>query len=134
MTTVENAGTAPLTEVLDLLSERIARYRFDDQIIVYCNKAWAMANGGEPADFVGRPLYEMLGPLEREGLADQLTRLGPETPFLKDHMTRTGGDRWIEWTDLYVPGPPPPHAWSTSCPSRSPSMVPPSSAESASVP
>ena len=109
LTAAETVGTAPLSEVLDLLSERIARYRYDDQIIVYCNKAWACANGGEPADFVGRPLYELLGPMEREGLFDQLARLGPEVPFLQDHMTRTGADRWFEWTDLYLPGPDGPH-------------------------
>jgi diguanylate cyclase (GGDEF)-like protein len=102
-------GTAPLTEVLDFLSERIVRYRFDDQMIVYCNKAWALANGGEPADFVGRPLHALLGPLEQEGLFDQLSRLGPETPFLQHHMTRTGADRWTEWTDLYLPGTNGPH-------------------------
>ena len=27
------------TEVLEVLSERIVRYRFDDQTIVYCNRA-----------------------------------------------------------------------------------------------
>jgi len=97
------------TEVLDVLSERIVRYRFDDQTIVYCNRAWALANGGEPDDYVGRSLYTLLTPLEREGLVQQLSRLGPETPFLKDHMTRTGADRWTEWTDLYLPGPDGPH-------------------------
>jgi diguanylate cyclase (GGDEF)-like protein/PAS domain S-box-containing protein len=102
-------GTAPLTEVLDVLSERIVRYRFDDQTIVYCNRAWALANGGEPDDYVGRPLYTVLTPPEREGLVHQLSRLGPESPFLKDHMTRTGADRWTEWTDLYLPGPDGPH-------------------------
>lgn len=90
MTSFDDVGTAPLPEVLDFLSERIVLYHFDDQSIVYCNKAWASANGGEPADYVGRPLHALLSPLEREGLVHQLSRLGPETPFLKDHMTRTG--------------------------------------------
>jgi diguanylate cyclase (GGDEF)-like protein/PAS domain S-box-containing protein len=102
-------GTAPLIEVLDLLSERIVLYDVDDQAIVYCNKAWARGIGGEPADYVGRPLHVLLSPSEREGLFDQLSRLGPETPFLKDHMTRTGADRWTEWSDLYLPGPDGPH-------------------------
>ena len=35
----------------------------------------------------------------------QLGRLGPDTPFLKDNMTRVGTDRWTEWTDLYLAGP-----------------------------
>jgi diguanylate cyclase (GGDEF)-like protein/PAS domain S-box-containing protein len=102
-------GAAPLTEVLDLLTERIVRYRFDDRMIVYCNRAWAAAIGGEPDDFVGRPLDTLLTPAEREGMVQQLARLGPERSFLQDHMTRTGADRWTEWTDRYLPGPDGPH-------------------------
>ena len=105
----EDVGTAPLTEVLDLLSERIVLYLFDDQTIVYCNKAWALAiGGGEPDDYLGRPLHTLLSPLEREGLVRQLSRLGPEASFLKDNMTRSG-DRWTEWSDRYLPGPDGPH-------------------------
>ena len=85
------------------------RYRFDDRVILYCNKAWASANGGEPDDFVGRPLDTVLSSAERDGLVQQLARLGPETAFLQDHMIRTGADRWTEWTDLYLPGPDGPH-------------------------
>jgi diguanylate cyclase (GGDEF)-like protein/PAS domain S-box-containing protein len=109
VTASESAGTAPLTEVLDLLSERIVLYRFDDQTIVYCNRAWALAIGGEPDDFLGRPLHTLLSLPEREGLVRQLSRLGPETPFLKDNMTRTGTDGWTEWSDRYLPGPDGPH-------------------------
>jgi diguanylate cyclase (GGDEF)-like protein/PAS domain S-box-containing protein len=103
------AGTPPLAEVLDLLAERIVWYRFDDRVIVYCNRAWASGVGGEPDDFVGRPLDTLLTPGERVGLVQQLARLGPETDFLQDHMTRTGADRWTEWTDRYLPGPDGPH-------------------------
>jgi len=109
VTAYVDVGIEPLTEVLDVLSERIVRYRFDDQTIVYCNRAWALANGGVPDDFVGRSLSALLAPSEREGLVAQLSLLGPQTPFLKDHMTRTGAGRWIEWTDLYLPGPDGPH-------------------------
>jgi diguanylate cyclase (GGDEF)-like protein/PAS domain S-box-containing protein len=109
MTAASGMGTAPLAEVLDLLTERIVWYRFDDRVVVYCNKAWALAKGGEPADFVGRPLDTLLTPGERVGLVQQLARLGPETDFLQDHMTRTGADRWTEWTDRYLPGPDGPH-------------------------
>jgi len=93
VTAYVDVGIEPLTEVLDVLSERIVRYRFDDQTIVYCNRAWALANGGVPDDFVGRSLSALLAPSEREGLVAQLSRLGPQTPFLKDHMTRTGARR-----------------------------------------
>ena len=109
MTASGGVGTAPLAEVLDLPTERIVWYRFDDRVVVYCNKAWALANGGEPDDFVGRPLDTLLTPGERDGLVQQLARLGPENDFLQDHMTRTGSDRWTEWTDRYLPGPDGPH-------------------------
>lgn len=102
-------GTAPLTEVLDLLTERIVRYRVDDLRVLYCNRAWASAIGGDPEDLVGRPLDSLLLPAEREGLFRQLAKLGPETPFLQDNMTPSLMDRWIEWTDLYLPGPDGPH-------------------------
>ncbi|HUX70169.1 MAG TPA: GGDEF domain-containing protein [Cellulomonadaceae bacterium] len=105
MTAAEVMGTAPLAEVLDLLTERIVRYRIDDLTVLYCNKAWARSNGGEPEEFLGRPLDSLLTAGEREGLFRQLGRLGPDAPFLKDNMTRVGADRWTEWTDLYLPGP-----------------------------
>ena len=106
---LQRHGHSAARQVLDLLTERIVWYRFDDRVVVYCNKAWALANGGEPDDFVGRPLDTLLTPGERVGLVQQLARLGPETDFLQDHMTRTGADRWTEWTDRYLPGPDGPH-------------------------
>ncbi|HEX5331334.1 MAG TPA: GGDEF domain-containing protein [Cellulomonas sp.] len=109
MTAYSGMDTAPLAQVLDLLTERIVWYRFDDRVVVYCNRAWALAKGGEPDDFVGRPLDTLLTPGERFGLVHQLARLGPETDFLQDHITRTGADRWTEWTDRYLPGPDGPH-------------------------
>lgn len=109
MTASGGAGTAPLAEVLDLLTERIVWYRFDDRVIVYCNRAWASGVGGEPDDFVGRALETLLTPAEQDGMVQQLERLGPEVPFLQDHMTRTGADRWTEWTDRYLVGPDGPH-------------------------
>jgi diguanylate cyclase (GGDEF)-like protein len=109
VTASDGVGTEPLAEVLDILSERIVRYRFDDQAIVYCNKAWALVHGGEPVDFFGRPLYSLLSAPEREGLFHQLSRLGPDTPLLIDHMTASGAGRWDEWTDFYLPTPDGPH-------------------------
>jgi diguanylate cyclase (GGDEF)-like protein/PAS domain S-box-containing protein len=109
VTTVDGVGTAPLTEVLDLLTERIVRYRYVDLAVLYCNKAWALGMGAEPEDLVGRRLDTLLSPVEREGMVRQLARLGPETPALHGHVTRAGADRWTEWTDLYLPGPDGPH-------------------------
>jgi diguanylate cyclase (GGDEF)-like protein/PAS domain S-box-containing protein len=109
VTAIDGVGTAPLTEVLDLLTERIVRYRYADLTVLYCNKAWALANGAEPDALVGRRLDTLLSPAEREGMVLQLARLGPETPVLHGHVTRAGADRWTEWTDLYLPSPDGPH-------------------------
>lgn len=102
---VAEASSGALTEVLDLLTERIVWYRFDDLVIVYSNQAWAEANGATPSEVVGHRLDTWLTPSEREGMVRQLGRLGPDTPILQDHMTQTRSDRWIEWTDRYLPGP-----------------------------
>ena len=105
MDAFDGSGIAPLTEVLDLLTERIVRYRLSDLVVLYCNRAWAQANGGEPASFIGRPLDTLLTASEREGMVRQLARLGPLTPLLQGHLTRVGPDGWTEWTDRYLPGP-----------------------------
>ena len=103
---VEHVEAAPpLSEVLDLLTERITRYRVDDLVVVYCNRAWAAENGGTPEEMVGRPLDTLLTSSERQGLFRQVARLGPTTPFLKDHVTSGAGGRWTEWSDLYLEGP-----------------------------
>jgi diguanylate cyclase (GGDEF)-like protein/PAS domain S-box-containing protein len=109
VTAVDSVGTAPLAEVLDLLTERIVRYRFSDLRVLYCNTAWAWALGAERDALIGRPLDTLLTPTEREGMARQLARLGPETPLLHGHLSRAEGDRWTEWTDRYLPGPDGPH-------------------------
>ena len=105
----DGGGAVPLSEVLDLLTERIVRYRLSDLVILYCNRAWALASGAEPEAVIGRPLDSLLTPTEREGLVRQLARLGPDRPLLEGHLTRVGPDRWTEWTDRYLPGPDGPH-------------------------
>jgi len=104
VTAFDGSGAAPLSEVLDLLTERIVRYRLGDLVVLYCNRAWALANGGEPESFIGRPLDTLLTPSEREGMVRQLARLGPQVPLLQGHLTRVGADGWTEWTDRYLPG------------------------------
>lgn len=98
-------GVVPLSEVLDLLAERIALYRVDDLVMLHCNRAWATANGGEPADMIGRGIDSLLTPAECKGLVDQVARLGPATPFLKGNVTAGAGGRWTEWSDLYIEDP-----------------------------
>ena len=55
-------------EVLDLLPERVVRYRLPDFTIVYCNSAWAAFNKLRPADVVGRSLREFLSDDGNAGL------------------------------------------------------------------
>jgi len=105
VTAADGTDAAPLAEVLDLLTERIVRYRIDDLTVQYCNTAWAEANGGRVEDFLGQRLDVLLTSAEREGLDRVLYRLGPETPVLHDNMTETRGGRWTEWTDQYLSGP-----------------------------
>ena len=92
----------PAEVVLDLLAERIVRYRLDDRTILYCNPSWAHANGGQPADFVGRTMDEVLTEGEREAMRRQVERIGPEVPLLRDNLTATRGDEWTEWTDHFL--------------------------------
>ncbi|MBO1753016.1 diguanylate cyclase [Actinotalea sp. BY-33] len=104
----EGAGSEDLTEILDLLSERIARYRVSDLVLVYCNAAWAAQHAATPDDLVGRRLEELLSPAELDGLHTQLGRLGPDAPFLYDPVPRPAPhipDRWVEWADRWLPGP-----------------------------
>lgn len=93
-----------LGEVLDLLTERIVRYRFDDLRILYCNRAWAAALHGTPGELVGRTMSEVLPSDELVGLEHQVARFGPRTSFLTGNV-QPSLDRWIEWTDLYLDGP-----------------------------
>ncbi|WP_250445025.1 diguanylate cyclase domain-containing protein [Actinotalea sp. C106] len=104
----EASGSEDLTEILDLLSERIARYRVSDLVLVYCNASWAAQHEATPDELVGRRLEELLSPAEVEGLHTQLERLGPDAPFLYDPVPRPAPhvpDRWVEWADRWLPGP-----------------------------
>ncbi|NTW42709.1 MAG: diguanylate cyclase [Cellulomonadaceae bacterium] len=105
---VAAASDRELAQTLDLLSERVARYRVDDLVLVYCNRAWAAEHLAEPDELIGLPMTDLLGPSELEGLHSQLARLGPSTPFLHDPTPRSAPrmvGRWVEWADRYLPGP-----------------------------
>ena len=108
MTTSSDTATSFFSEMLDSLSERVARFRADDHVIVYCNEAWAAAHGEPASQLIGRCLDELLGPAEREGLAIALRRLDPEHPILLDPEPRPAPEtpgRWIEWVDHLLSGP-----------------------------
>lgn len=97
-----------LAQTLDLLSERVARYRVDDLILTYCNRAWAAQYHEDPADLIGRRIDSLLNEDEMRGLRAQLARLGPLNPYLHDPERRQAAltpDRWTEWTDRYLPLP-----------------------------
>ncbi|HQY33554.1 diguanylate cyclase [Actinotalea sp.] len=102
------ASDRELAQTLDLLSERVARYRVDDLTLVYCNRAWAAQHHADPEELVGIPIDDLLSPAEIDGLHAQLARLGPLTPYLRDSEPRPATrmpDRWIEWADRYLVGP-----------------------------
>jgi diguanylate cyclase (GGDEF)-like protein/PAS domain S-box-containing protein len=94
--------------LLDLLPERVNRYRISDLAITYCNKAWAAQYNVEPAKAIGRPLDEFLSDDELVGLHSQLALLGPDQPLLVDQCVRAvpnAPSQWLEWVDRYLPCP-----------------------------
>lgn len=94
------------TEVLDLLPERVVRYRVPDFTIVYCNAAWAAFNKLLPSEVVGRSLREFLSDDGNAGLELQVSRLGPDSPVLADPVARQdlhSPDSWMRWIDTLLP-------------------------------
>ena len=97
-----------LVETLDLLPDRVVRYRVEDLTVRYCNRAWSAQWDRAPEELVGARLDQLLLPEELEGLRHQLDRLGPATPVLDDVAVRPATQeqqRWIQWTDRYLPSP-----------------------------
>ncbi|MCL3860997.1 sensor domain-containing diguanylate cyclase [Actinotalea sp. K2] len=103
MGTAQGADAGALGEVLDLLNERIVRYRVSDLQILYCNTAWADAVGLTPEAVTGLTMCAVLPPDELTGLFAQVARLGTESSHLIN--IQRSGDRWTEWSDLYLTGP-----------------------------
>ena len=101
-------ATGRLAQTLDLLTERVARYRVRDLVLVYCNRSWAAQFDAEPEDLVGHSITSFLDREEITGLVAQLARLCPARPYLADPEARPASrepGRWIEWADRYLPGP-----------------------------
>lgn len=100
---LEQAG-----EMLDVLPERVSRYRLADHVITYCNAAWATQYKVEPAQAIGRPLEQFLSADELDGLRSQLALLGPDNQILADSAARevhNSPGQWLEWVDRYTTGP-----------------------------
>ena len=92
--------------MLDVLPERVIRFRLPDLTIAYCNAAWAFGHNLTPADVIGRRMDEMLSPAGMADLEVQLGRLTPDNPVAVDDQARPAPNapgRWIEWVDQYLP-------------------------------
>lgn len=95
-----------IAEMLDMLPERVVRYRMSDHVIVYCNAAWAAGYDLSPELAVGRLLDEFLSDNGRIGFDRQVAQLGPDSPLIPDaapreELHRPG--RWTQWVDRWHP-------------------------------
>ena len=92
--------------MLDVLPERVIRFRLPDLTILYCNAAWAAGHDLTPDEVIGRTMDDLLSPAGRADLELQLVRLGPDTPLVTDVTARPAPNapgRWVEWVDQYLP-------------------------------
>ncbi len=95
-----------VAELMDVLPERVIRYRLPDLTVVYCNAAWAAGHDLHPDEVVGRTLRELLSEHEQAGLDAQLARLGAANPLIADDVARPAPNapgQWVEWVDQYLP-------------------------------
>lgn len=96
-----------IAEILDVMPERVVRYRVSDLSVIYCNSAWAAGHDLQPADVIGHTLDEFLSAAESAGLHSQLARLNCDDPVIVDDVARpapNAPDQWVEWVDRYLPG------------------------------
>ena len=92
--------------MLDVLPERVIRFRLPDLTILYCNAAWANGRNVTPDEAIGRTLDELLSPDARADLELQLAKLSPENTIARDSTARPAPNapgRWVEWVDQYLP-------------------------------
>jgi PAS domain-containing protein len=92
--------------MLDVLPERVIRFRLPDLTILYCNAAWSSHHHLTPAEAIGRTMDELLSPSARADLELQLVQLSPENTLAHDHTARPAPNapgRWLEWVDQYLP-------------------------------
>ena len=92
--------------MLDVLPERVIRFRVPELTIVYCNDAWASGHDLTPADVIGRTMDDLLSPAALADLELQLARLSPDTPVVADDRARPAPNapgRWVEWVDQLLP-------------------------------
>ena len=70
--------------MLDVLPERVIRFRLPDLTILYCNAAWSSSHHLTPAEAIGRTMDELLSPAARADLELQLVQLSPENTLARD--------------------------------------------------
>ena len=92
--------------MIDVLPERVIRFRLPDLTIVYCNAAWSNGHSLEPIDVIGRTMGDLLSPAAMSDLEVQLRRLSRDNPIAVDDQARPAPNapgRWVEWVDQYLP-------------------------------
>ena len=92
--------------MLDVLPERVIRFRLPDLTILYCNAAWATGHSLTPDEVIGRTMDDLLSREGRANLEVQLRRLGPDNPIVTDDKARPAPNapgQWVEWVDQYLP-------------------------------
>ncbi len=95
-----------VAELMDVIPDRVVRYRLPDLTVVYCNAAWAAGHDLRPDEAVGRSLHELLSEDELAGVEAQLARLDASNPLVADDVARPAPNapgQWVEWVDQYLP-------------------------------
>ena len=92
-----------LAAMLDLLPDRVARYRRDDLRIFYVNEAQARYTGTTREDMVGRSVADYLDDAELAQLRTDLAALHPDAPVGRFLQHRNG--RWTDWVEQLICGP-----------------------------
>jgi diguanylate cyclase (GGDEF)-like protein/PAS domain S-box-containing protein len=64
-------------DMLDALDERVCRFRLDDQVVTYCNAAWAASVGTSPRAAIGRNLAAFITPAAMTALHGLIDERGP---------------------------------------------------------
>jgi diguanylate cyclase (GGDEF)-like protein/PAS domain S-box-containing protein len=92
--------------MLDVLPERVIRFRLPDLTILYCNAAWASGHNLTPVEVIGRTMDDLLSRAGRADLELQLEKLSLDNPLVADDTARPAPNalgHWVEWVDQYLP-------------------------------
>ncbi|WP_165700675.1 PAS domain S-box protein [Alienimonas californiensis] len=105
-------GERRYREVLDDLTEMVNRFRPEDGLITYANRAFLEAKGGGGREVVGRmTIYDHLDPEAAHYARTHLAAVTPEEPSVRALLPLPGPagvTRWEEWTNRALFAPPDP--------------------------